>query len=139
MRFGLGHQRVARAPLALLVALCVLVSAVLGGHRYFYCPQMGEVGLDACCPSPSHAAHSDTPAIDRTPCCASERFSTPAPGTLASQKLTLRAPYVALLPMPAPIAAPTRPELAWRSAVARVGPGDPSPRENRLRLMVFLT
>jgi hypothetical protein len=130
---------VTRAGFALLVAVSVLVATVLGGHRYFYCAVMGEVSLDACCGSPSGSADDDGPAIDREPCCASARFSTPAPGTAALHKLTLRAPLVAVLAVPGPLAIPTRPETTWLARDARAGPGDPSPRESRLRRMVFLT
>jgi hypothetical protein len=145
MRFRRGFWRYARAALALFVTFSVLVSVVLAGHRYFFCPQMNEASLDACCapaaaaPHESAPSNDDGPAIDREACCATAHFATPAPTTFAAAELAPRAPLVAVLSVPSPTSftQPLAPPPAAR--YARAGPSEPDPRAHRLRVMVFLT
>jgi hypothetical protein len=141
MRFRRRLRRHVRAAFALIAAFSVLVSVVLAGHRYFFCAQMSEASLDSCC-APSHEAASsndDGPAIDREACCTTSRFATPAPATFAAVDLALRAPLLAVLPVPSPLTHAQPLAAAPATREARAGPIQPDPREHRLRLMVFLT
>jgi hypothetical protein len=140
MRFQHGHRSFTRTAIALLAALSVLASFVLGGHRYFYCAVMNEVSLDACCEPPSASTRDDGPGIEGNACCITEHFASAGPGVRHHEQAALRSPFVAALGGETPRSAPRLPEV--RDAIerrARAGPGPANPREHRLRLMVFLT
>jgi hypothetical protein len=140
MRLRGRHLRLARAAFALFAALCLLASLGVGGRRYFYCPQMQEVELDACCPPPA-AADDDGPAIDRAPCCAERHFATlgdaVAPRHVAPPP---PAALVAVLPAAPVPDGLVLADMARRWSVARAGPEDPAPfGDVRLRSMVVLS
>jgi hypothetical protein len=140
-------MKLVRPALALLAALSVLVSFVLGGHRYFYCAQMHEVGLDACCPQPHSelaargpgTAGDEGPSIARSACCTAEQFAPAAPAVHPASDGVPCAPVSAVLPAQTPASRAPRPTANGLAYQARAGPIAPDPREQRLRLMVWLT
>jgi hypothetical protein len=128
-----------RSALALLAAVSLVVSVVLGGHRYFYCPQMDEASFDACCGPESAPLRQDGPAFDHAPCCEAKHFSAPVPASIGAPESVPCAPLVAVLPASIPVISPTLPARSSDHRLARDGPTGPTPRDHRLRLMVFLT
>jgi hypothetical protein len=124
-----------------MAALSVLTSVVLGGHRYFYCAHMDEVSLDACCARPDTAARTQpaqAPAVGREACCVTKHFASPAPTSVGSSEIVVRAPVATVLAPPIPPPTPNAPSL-WVGRIARAGPDRWDPRDHRVRLMVSLT
>jgi hypothetical protein len=123
----------------LLLALSILGSIVLSGHRYFYCVHMDAASFDACCASSSSSSRADDelPSVEAAACCITRHLATPPPSILGWHVPNLRSPPATLPPTSA-FADPPRPspkaDVPW---LARAGPLL-RPREQQLRLMVFL-
>lgn len=100
-----GAVGVARAVVALALALAVLVPAAFGGLGFVWCAPMGRAMARSCCPATRHA-HAP-PAVEQ-PCCEGHRVaSLPAfRSDLAHDPWVAPPPLVALL------------ALAWLFAVA---------------------
>jgi hypothetical protein len=128
-----------RGAVALLVGVSVLLSVVLGGHRYFYCAQMNEVSLDVCCQRPK-AADDASRAVIEHECCAVEHFAPLSAGVHPrGNDRTLRAPLLFRLPVPRAVEVSKGPATCAGAPLARAGPRLLGAREHRLRLMVSLT
>ena len=139
MRFGRGQRGFTRRALALLAALSVLVSFALGGQRYFYCAEMNEVNLHACCEHAAGGSDHDGPGVRGNACCTMERFASPATGVRPARGEVPRAHPPAPVGVEAASSGRTCSALGvmdWSPHGRRAAP---DPRERRLRLMVFLT
>jgi hypothetical protein len=136
-------RRLTRSAFALLAAISVLLSVLVGGRRYFVCAQMDEVRFDACCAPADHGdrerASDQGPTLAAERCCKVAHFAAAAPATIGAEDPGLRAPLVAVLPVPGPLAAPVPAEARRSPRLARAGPCGPSPRERRLKLMISLS
>jgi hypothetical protein len=124
-----------RTALALIAVIALLASVVFGGRRYFYCPLMAEVSFHACC---AHA-DDDGVAVDDEGCCTARELDRADPGVFTASAHVIAAPLVAVLPAPAATHAPDLSPVRPFAHEARAGPPGADARENRLRLMVFLT
>jgi hypothetical protein len=139
MQFGRGERGFTRRALALLAALSVLVSFALGGQRYFYCAEMNEVNLHACCAHAAEGSDHDGPGVRRDACCTMERFASPATGVRPARGEVPRPHPPAPVGVEASASGRTCSALGVEVRSPRCRRAETEPRERRLRLMVSLT
>jgi hypothetical protein len=138
MRGGRHYGRkIARALLAAVAALVLLVGVLRANARYFYCPLMDLVVARSCC-EPSREGAPEGPAIEVSDCCEEKRIAAlPSGDAVPAPNAVPDAPLATVLPASsAPPSAPL--VLAPRATLDARYRGPPPPGAARARFMVFL-